>query len=61
MRTELHIDPKMTHGRYGELTVLVDGTAVLRSGWGAFIGIMPSVQQILDAVRAAGSKPLDAR
>lgn len=37
-----------------------DGTTVLRSGWGAFIGIMPSVQEILDAVRAAGTKPLDA-
>ena len=32
------IEPKMVHGRYGELAVLVDGREVIRAGWGAFIG-----------------------
>lgn len=51
MRADLGIDPKMVHGRYGELTVLVDGAVAIRAGWGAFIGIMPSVSEIVEAVR----------
>jgi len=43
----------MVHGRYGELTVLVDGAPVVRSGWGAFVGVLPSVSAIVEAVRAA--------
>lgn len=43
----------MVHGAYGELKVLVDGRVVVEAGPGAFIGIMPSVSTILDAVRRA--------
>jgi hypothetical protein len=47
----------MVHGRYGELAVLVDGREVVRAGWGAFIGIMPSVPSIVGAVRASLDAP----
>jgi hypothetical protein len=47
----------MVHGRYGELMILVNGMPVVRSGWGAFVGVLPSVRSIVEAVRAAGMTP----
>ena len=41
----------MVHGGYGELTVLVNGAEVVRSGWFAFAGVLPSVRSIVEAVR----------
>jgi hypothetical protein len=43
----------MVHGGRGELTILVNGAAVVESGWAAFLGVMPSVSAIVAAVRAA--------
>lgn len=37
-------------GRYGELSVLVDGEKVLSAGPLAFLGILPSVRRIREAV-----------
>jgi hypothetical protein len=51
LRTDLGIEPKMVHGGYGELSVLVGGREVIRAGWGAILGILPSVAKIVDAVR----------
>jgi len=43
----------MVHGGYGELAVLIDGREVIRAGAAAFLGVMPSVKTIVEAVRAA--------
>jgi hypothetical protein len=42
----------MVHGRYGEFKVLVDGDVVVDGGAKVMLGIMPSRQVVLGAVRA---------
>jgi hypothetical protein len=46
----------MAHGKYGEFKFLVDGEVVVDGGTLAFLGIMPSSNQVLEAVRAALAK-----
>jgi len=53
MRRELGADVAMVHGRYGEFKVLVDENTVIDGGALAFLGVMPSANQIIDAVREA--------
>ena len=43
----------MVHGRYGEFKVLVDENTVIDGGALAFLGVMPSANEIIDAVREA--------
>jgi hypothetical protein len=43
----------MVHGRYGEFKILVDDHTVVDGGALAFLGILPSTSQIIDAVRKA--------
>ena len=38
-------------GRYGEFKVLVDGEVVAQSGALGFLGVLPSVGLVLQAVR----------
>jgi hypothetical protein len=40
----------MVEGRYGELTVLVDGEPIVTSGPLGFVGVLPSVRKIRDLV-----------
>ena len=42
----------MVRGSYGEFKVLVDGQTLIDGGALAFLGIMPSGQEVLEAVRA---------
>ena len=42
----------LVEGRYGELSVLVDGEEVINGGALAFMGILPSLRKIRDAVAA---------
>ena len=42
----------MVHGRYGEFKVLVDGDVVIDGGAKVALGLYPSRQKILDAVRS---------
>ena len=51
IRKELKLEPELVHGRYGELRVLVDGEVVVDAGKAAFLGILPSVKSIVEAVR----------
>ncbi len=51
IRRELATDVDMVHGRYGEFKVLVDGEIVIDGGALAFLGVLPSGQEIVDAVR----------
>ena len=57
LRKELGIDPALVEGHYGELSVQVDGEEVINGGALAFMGVLPSLRRIRDAVAAK----LDAR
>ena len=42
----------LVEGHYGELTVEVDGEEVINGGALAFMGVLPSLRRIRDAVAA---------
>ena len=52
IRRELHADVELEKGRYGQFKVLVDGETVIDGGALAALGVLPSGQKVLDAVRA---------
>jgi hypothetical protein len=52
LRRELGIDAELVGGHYGELSVQVDGEEVINGGALAFLGVLPSLRRIRDAVAA---------
>ena len=42
----------MVHGHFGEYKVLVDGETVIEGGSLTALGVVPSRQKVVDAVRA---------
>lgn len=42
----------MVHGRYGQFQVLVDGTVLIDGGALAFLGVLPPIRDVVEAVRA---------
>jgi hypothetical protein len=52
IRRDLHADVEMVHGKYGEFKVLVDGKIVVDGGALAFMGVLPSRREVLEAVQA---------
>jgi hypothetical protein len=52
LRRELGTDVEMVRARYGEFKVLVDGETVVDGGALAALGVLPSGQKVLEAVRA---------
>lgn len=42
----------MERGNYGEFKVLVDGQLLIDGGALAFLGVLPSSKDVLEAVRA---------
>jgi hypothetical protein len=50
LRKQLGIDVELVEGHYGELTVLVDGEEVINGGALAFLGVLPTLHRIRDAV-----------
>jgi hypothetical protein len=52
IRRELRTEVEMVHGSYGEFKVLVDGETIVDGGALAFMGVMPSAREVLEAVRA---------
>lgn len=56
IRRELHTEVEMEKGKYGEFKVLVDGNTVIDGGAWAALGVLPSGQRVLDAVRAKVSE-----
>ena len=52
LRRELQSEVVMEHGRYGEFKVLVDGEVVVDGGALAALGVLPSRQRVVDAVRS---------
>ncbi|MBI4303467.1 MAG: hypothetical protein HY665_03920 [Chloroflexi bacterium] len=51
IRRELNADVEMVHGRYGEFKVVVDGATIIDGGAKVILGIMPSGDEIIEAVR----------
>jgi len=49
----------MIHGKYGEFKVLVDGVTVIDGGSKVILGVMPSGDKVIAAVRdkLAGAPP----
>jgi hypothetical protein len=52
LRKELGIEAVLVEGHYGELSVQVDGEEVINGGALAFLGVLPSLRRIRDAVAA---------
>jgi len=46
------IDVETVEGRYGEFTVLVDGSEVVSAGPLGFLGILPSASRVRELVAA---------
>jgi hypothetical protein len=57
IRRELGADVEMVHGRYGEFKVIVDDATVVDGGSLAFLGVMPSLRQSIQAVQEALGEP----
>jgi hypothetical protein len=57
LRKELGIDAVLVEGHYGELSVQVDGEEVINGGALAFLGVLPSLRRIRDAVAAKVGAP----
>ena len=53
LREELDIPVEQRSGAYGEFTVLVDGKMVFSGGRAVWLGLMPSQDEVLRAVRLA--------
>ncbi len=51
MRRELKTDVAMVRGHYGEFKVLVNDETVADGGALAFLGILPSADEVLRSVR----------
>jgi hypothetical protein len=51
------MDAVLVEGHYGELSVLVDGEEVINGGALAFLGVLPSLRRIRDAVAAKVRQP----
>jgi len=57
LRKQLGIDVELVEGHYGELSVLVDGEEVINGGALGFMGVLPTLDRIRDAVAAKLGQP----
>ena len=53
IRDELGEEVELENGHYGEFKVFVDGREVVSADALAFLGVLPSVDDVRDAVAAA--------
>jgi len=53
LRREFGTEVDLVHGRYGEFKVLVDDKIVIDGGALAFLGVLPSTQEVLVKVQDA--------
>ena len=53
LRRDLKVDVQLTEGHYGEFTVLADEEALIDGGTLGFLGILPSIRDTIEEVRAA--------
>jgi hypothetical protein len=57
LRRELNTEVELAHGSYGEFKVVVNDDTVIDGGALAFLGVLPSRQEVVDAVRARLHEP----
>jgi hypothetical protein len=57
LRRELKADVEVVGGPYGQFMVELDGKPVVEGGPLAMLGVLPSGQRVLEAVRAKLKKP----
>ena len=50
LRRELGLEPELVEGHYGEFTVLVDDRPVVSGGALTFLGIVPSLRRVREAL-----------
>lgn len=50
LKQDLGVDVRTVEGHYGELTVLVDDEEVISAGPFGFLGVLPSLSRIREAV-----------
>ena len=60
LRRELCMDVELVGAPYGQFKVEVDGRVVLEAGPLAALGVLPSAQKVLDAVRTQLSRDAGA-
>ena len=53
LKRALGIEAGLEHGSYGQFKILVDGRVALDAGAMAMLGIVPSNDRIVEAVRGA--------
>ena len=51
IRRDLQTEVDLERGNYGEFKVLVDGQLLIDGGALAFLGVLPSGKEVLEAVR----------
>ena len=51
IRRDLQTEVDLERGNYGEFKVLVDGQLLIDGGALAFLGVLPSSKDVLEAVR----------
>ena len=51
IRRDLQTEVDLERGNYGEFKVLVDGQLLIDGGALAFLGVLPSSKEVLEAVR----------
>ena len=52
IRRDLQTEVDLERGNYGEFKVLVDGQLLIDGGALAFLGVLPSSKDVLEAVRS---------
>lgn len=57
LKRELGIDAELQHGSYGQFKILVDGEEAIDAGAMAALGILPSNDNLVKAVKQALEKP----
>jgi hypothetical protein len=50
LKRDPRFEVETVEGRYGELTVLVEGEPIISSGPLGFVGVLPSVRKIRDLI-----------
>jgi len=51
LRRELHVEVEMVRAGYGQFKVVVDGETVSDGGKAAFLGVLPSGNAVIKAVK----------
>jgi hypothetical protein len=57
LRRDPRLEVEVVEGRYGELTILVEGEPIISAGPLGFLGVLPSVRKVRDLVERRMREP----